>query len=82
MFLALRHIINVACTVVVTSELVVFVAIVVVIVILKKRTPWPESASELFRPSDRRLSPNSATFVDRRCHVVSLTDPYGGILDL
>jgi hypothetical protein len=22
----------------------------------KKQTPWPESASELYRPSDRRLS--------------------------
>jgi hypothetical protein len=23
---------------------------------LKKKTPWSESASELYRPSDRRLS--------------------------
>jgi hypothetical protein len=44
-------------------------------------TPWSESASELYRPSDRRLSakwlPN---FADRVCHVVSVTDSYGLIL--
>jgi hypothetical protein len=44
-------------------------------------SPWPESVSELYRPSDRRLSakllPN---FADRGCHVVSVTDPYGRIL--
>jgi hypothetical protein len=46
-----------------------------------KQTPWSESASELYRPSDRRLSakrlPNCA---DRGCHVVSVTDPSGRIL--
>jgi hypothetical protein len=49
----------------------------------KKRTnPWPESANELYRPSDRRLSAKLVpTFVDRRCHVVSVTDSYGRILD-
>jgi hypothetical protein len=32
----------------------------------KKQTPWPESASELYRPSDRRLSVNLvSTFADR-----------------
>jgi hypothetical protein len=44
-------------------------------------TSWPESASEVYRLSDRRLSamlvPN---FSDRYSHVVSLTDPYGRIL--
>jgi hypothetical protein len=47
-------------------------------------TPWPESASELYRPSDRRLSPKLVpNFVDIRCHVVSVTDPYRilGFLD-
>jgi hypothetical protein len=45
-------------------------------------TPWSESASELFRPSDRRLSAKwLPTFADRGCHVVSVTDPYGRILD-
>jgi hypothetical protein len=43
--------------------------------------PWPESASELYRSSDRRLSgklvPN---FADRGCHVVNVTDPYCRIL--
>jgi hypothetical protein len=44
-------------------------------------TPWPESASDLYRPSDRRLSAKLVpTFADRENHVVSLTDPYGRIL--
>jgi hypothetical protein len=45
----------------------------------------PESASELYRPSDRRLSTKLVpTFADIGCHVVSVTDPYGrnlGFLD-
>jgi hypothetical protein len=45
------------------------------------QTPWSESTSELYRPSDRRLSAKwLPTFKDRGCHVVSLTDPYGRIL--
>jgi hypothetical protein len=40
-----------------------------------KKTAWPESASELCRPSDRRLSAKLVpTFADRGCHVVSVTD--------
>jgi hypothetical protein len=36
---------------------------------------------ELYRPSDRRLSVKLvATFMDRRCRVVSVMDPYGRIL--
>jgi hypothetical protein len=47
----------------------------------RKKTPWPESANELYRPSDRRLSAKLVpTFADRGCHVVSVTDPYGCIL--
>jgi hypothetical protein len=47
----------------------------------KKQTPWPQSASELYRPSDRRLLAKLVpTFADRRCHVVSVTDPYDRIL--
>jgi hypothetical protein len=47
----------------------------------KKKTPWSESASELYRPSDRRLSAKwLPTFADRECHVVSVTDPYCRIL--
>jgi hypothetical protein len=47
-----------------------------------KKTPWSESASELYRPSDLRLSAKRLpTFADRVCHVVSVTDPYGRILD-
>jgi hypothetical protein len=46
-----------------------------------KKTPWSEFASEPYRPSDRRLSAKwLSTFADRRCHVVSVTDPYGRIL--
>jgi hypothetical protein len=44
-------------------------------------TPWPESASELYRSSDRRLRAKLVrTFAVRECHVVSVTDPYGRIL--
>jgi hypothetical protein len=50
-----------------------------------KQSPWYESASELYQPSDRRLSEKwLPTFADRGCHVVSVTDPYGrtlGFLD-
>jgi hypothetical protein len=46
-----------------------------------KQTQWSESESELYRPSDRRLSAKSLpTFADKGCHVVSVTDPYGRIL--
>jgi hypothetical protein len=47
----------------------------------KKKTPWPESESELYRPRDRLLSAKLVpTFADRGCHVVSVTNPYGCIL--
>jgi hypothetical protein len=47
-----------------------------------EKTPWPEPASELYRPSERRLSAKLVpTFADRWCHVVNVTDPYGRILD-
>jgi hypothetical protein len=47
-----------------------------------KKTPWSESARELYWPSDRRLSTKwFPTFANRGCHVVSLTDPFGRILD-
>jgi hypothetical protein len=47
----------------------------------KKKTPWSESANEVYRPSDRRLSAKwLPTFADKGCHVVSVTDPYGHIL--
>jgi hypothetical protein len=43
------------------------------------KTPWPKSATEL--PSDRRLSAKLVpTFVDRVCHLVSVTDPHCRIL--
>jgi hypothetical protein len=45
-------------------------------------TPWPESTSELYWPSGRRLSVTLVpSFVDRGCHVASVTDPYGRIFD-
>jgi hypothetical protein len=41
-----------------------------------KQIPWPDSASELYRPSDRRLLPRlMPTFADRGSHVVSVTNP-------
>jgi hypothetical protein len=44
-------------------------------------TPWPESESELYRQSDRRLSAKLVpNFADRVWNVVSVTDPYGSIL--
>jgi hypothetical protein len=49
---------------------------------LYKQTPWFESASKLYRPRDSRLSAKLVpTFADIECHVVSVTDPYGRILD-
>jgi hypothetical protein len=46
-----------------------------------KKTLWPESVSELYQPSSRRLSAKIVpTFADRGCHVVSVTDPYSRIL--
>jgi hypothetical protein len=44
-----------------------------------KKTPWPESGIELYRPNRflEKLVPTSA---DRGCHVVNVTDPYGRIL--
>jgi hypothetical protein len=57
-----------------------------IIKIKLNQTPWPESASELYRPKDRRSSEKLVpTIADRGCHVVSVTDPYGrifGFLDL
>jgi hypothetical protein len=44
------------------------------------KTPWSESASELYRLSGRRLSAKYQLLADRGCHVVSVTDPYGRIL--
>jgi hypothetical protein len=48
-------------------------------------TPWPDSASEIYIPSDSRLSAKLVpTFADRGCCVISATDPYGrnlGFLD-
>jgi hypothetical protein len=50
---------------------------------VKKKTQWPETASELYRPSDRRLSAKRLpTCADRGCHVVSATDPSGRILSV
>jgi hypothetical protein len=47
----------------------------------KKQTLWPQSASELYRRSDRRLSIKLVPFfATRGCHVLSATDPYGCIL--
>jgi hypothetical protein len=46
-----------------------------------KKTQWPESASELYRPIDRRMSAKLVpTCATRGCHVVRVTDSYGRIL--
>jgi hypothetical protein len=46
-----------------------------------KKTPWPESASELYRLSDHSLSAQLVpTFADRGWHVVSVADPFGRII--
>jgi hypothetical protein len=45
------------------------------------KTPWPESATELYRHNDSRLLAKLvATFEYGGCHVVSVTDQYGRIL--
>jgi hypothetical protein len=44
------------------------------------KTPLSESASELYRPSDRRLSADCQLSAVRGCHVVSVTGPYSRIL--
>jgi hypothetical protein len=47
----------------------------------KKTRRLLESASELYRQSDHRLSAKLVPAIaDRGCHVVSVTDPYGRIL--
>jgi hypothetical protein len=45
------------------------------------QNPWSEFVSELYRPSDRRLSMKLVpTFVYRGCHVVSVTDSHVRVL--
>jgi hypothetical protein len=47
-----------------------------------KQTLWPQSTSQLYRQSDRRLSTKLLpTFADWGCRVVSATDPYDCILE-
>jgi hypothetical protein len=53
----------------------------ILLLLLNKKTQWPESTSELYPPSDCRLSAKLVpAFCGYRCHVVSVTDPYGCIL--
>jgi hypothetical protein len=43
---------------------------------IKTKILWPESPSELYRPSDRHLSAKLLqTFADKGCHLVGVTDP-------
>jgi hypothetical protein len=44
----------------------------------KQQPPWPESASEKYRPTAATLV---SVFANRGCHVVSVTDPHGRIID-
>jgi hypothetical protein len=49
----------------------------------KKKTPWSETASELYRPSDRRCRRSDCQLL-RIGHVVSVKDAHGrnlGFLD-
>jgi hypothetical protein len=42
----------------------------------RKQTPWPQSSSELYRPSERRLSAKlMPSFEEEGCNVVSVADP-------
>jgi hypothetical protein len=44
-------------------------------------TPWPESASKVYRPSIRRLSAELVTtFAARGYYMVGVMDPHGRIL--
>jgi hypothetical protein len=57
--------------------MVTLLLIIIIIVI----TPWPDPASELYLPGDRRLSVKLVpTFADTGCHAVCVTDPSGRIL--
>jgi hypothetical protein len=48
---------------------------------LNNLIPWLLFASELYQPSDRRLSAELVpTFADRGCRVVSAADPHGRIV--
>jgi hypothetical protein len=47
-------------------------------IVILNYTPWLQSTSELYRPSDRSLSTKLVpTFADRECRVVSVTHPHG-----
>jgi hypothetical protein len=51
------------------------------LILTNKQAPWLQSASELYRLSDRRLSAKLVpTLADRGCRVVSATDLHGRIL--
>jgi hypothetical protein len=59
----------------------IFIRRILSVEVTQLNPPCPESTSELYRPSDRRLSSKLVpTFADRRCHVVSVTDSYRRIL--
>jgi hypothetical protein len=56
----------------------ILLLLLIIIIIL---TPWPESASELYRQIDSHLSAKLVpSFADRGCREVSAADPYGRIL--
>jgi hypothetical protein len=59
----------------------VAVELLLMMIIKNKNLHGLEPASELYRPSDRRLSAKLVpTFADRGCHMVRLANPYGRIL--
>jgi hypothetical protein len=60
-----------------------FVSLYHIYIAYIKKIPWSEPASELYRPSNRRLSAKLLpTCADRECHVVSVMDPSGRILSV
>jgi hypothetical protein len=68
----------------VTKLLLLLQQILLLLIIINKtkQTPWPDSANELYRPSDHRSSEKLVpTFEDSWCQVFSVTDPYDRFLD-
>jgi hypothetical protein len=71
-------IMNTAITIYITTTKTTTITSRITVTITNKQTPWPESASEVYRPSDRRLSAKlMPTLADGGCLVVSATNPHG-----
>jgi hypothetical protein len=63
------------------SSVIHIKAYIYIYIYILKKTPWSWSTSELYRPSNRRLSAKLVpTLAGRECRVVSAIDPHGCIL--